>query len=338
MLSQEVRDRNNIVALLVAVATIASLVLHGASGPAQGPGVPVSLLVGALLVVFLVPAAQVRLRGLVERMPALVVWIPAAFALYGVAATAALGAPRWFNLLAWPVCIGAALLAIGRRTDGELPPLRFLGAGVALWILAGIWDRAVQIRVPGDARLGLAYLTCVALALFLFAIARPRRSFDVRLGLSLRELGIALGAVGVLAGIAIPLGLLVGFLHWEPRWLGVSYAVARIFGLILFVGVPEELLFRGVYQEAFSRLWSPRTGWIVASVLFGLVHIVKHARLHGWWHAPLAAIASLNWQYALLATFAGLAYGWVYSRTGKLGAAAVTHGVVDWLWSTWLGS
>ncbi|MGD0483221.1 MAG: CPBP family intramembrane glutamic endopeptidase [Gemmatimonadales bacterium] len=325
MLSQELRDRHNVVALLVAAVTIGSLVLHGASGPAQGPGVPVSLVAGALFVTFLVPAVQVWLRGLVKRLPALAIWIPAAFALYGVAATAALGAPRWFNLLAWPVCIGAALLAIGRRADGELPPLRFLGAGVALWILAGIWDRAVQIRVPGDARLGLAYLTCVALALFLFAIARPRRSFDVRLGLSLRELGIALGAVAVLAGVAIPLGILVGFLHWEPRWLGLSYAVARIFGLILFVGIPEELLFRGVYQEAFSRLWSPRTGWIVASVLFGLVHIVKH-------YPPL------NWQYALLASVAGLAYGWVYARTGKLGAAAVTHGVVDWLWSTWLGS
>jgi len=325
MLTQELRDRHNVVALLVAAVTIVSLVLHGASGPAQGPGVTVSLVAGALLVAFLVPAVQLRLHGLVERIPALAVWVPAAFALYGVAATAALGAPRWFNLLAWPVCIGAALLAIGRRTDGELPPLRFLGAGVALWILAGIWDRAVQIRVPGDARLGLAYLTCVALALFLFAIARPRRSFDVRLGLTLRELGIALGAVGVLAGVAIPLGILVGFLHWEPRWLGLSYAAARIFGLIVFVGIPEELLFRGVYQEAFSRLWSPRTGWLVASVLFGLVHIVKH-------YPPL------NWQYALMATFAGLAYGWVYTRTGKLGAAAVTHGVVDWLWSTWLGS
>jgi membrane protease YdiL (CAAX protease family) len=59
--------------------------------------------------------------------------------------------------------------------------------------------------------------------------------------------------------------------------------------------------------------------------LFGLVHIVKHA-------------PPLNWQYALLATGAGFAYGWVYNRTGKLAAAAVTHGVVDWLWSTWLGS
>ena len=325
MLSQELRDRHNVVALLVAAVSLGSLALHGASGPAQGPGVPVSMVAGGLLLAFLVPAVQVRLRGLVARTPSLAAWIPAAFALYGVAATAALGAPRWFNLLAWPACIGAALLAIGRRADGELPPLRFLGAGVALWILAGIWDRAVQIRVPGDTRLGLAYLTCVALALYLFAIARPRRSFDVRLGLSLRELGTALGAVGVLAGAVIPLGILVGFLHWEPRWLGFSYAAARIFGLIVFVGFPEELLFRGVYQEAFSRLWSPRTGWLVASVLFGLVHIVKHS-------------PPLNWQLALLATVAGLAYGWVYARTGKVAAAAVAHGVVDWLWSTWLGS
>jgi len=325
MLIRELRDRHNVVALAVAAVTVVSLALHGASGPAQGPGVPVSLVAGALLVFFLVPAVQVRLRGLVERNPALVVWIPAAFALYGVAATAALGAPRWFNLIAWPVCIGAALVAIARRTAGELPPLRFLGAGVALWILAGIWDRAVQIRVPGGGRLGLAYLTCVALGLFLFGIVYPRRSFDLRLGLSLRELGTALGAVAVLAGVAIPLGVLVGFLHWEPRWLGLSNAVARLFGLVVFVGIPEELLFRGVYQEAFSRLWSPRAGWLVASVLFGLVHIVKH-------YPPL------NWPYALFATFAGLAYGWVYTRTGKLGAAAVTHGVVDWLWSTWLGS
>ena len=209
---------------------------------------------------------------------------------------------------------------------------------MALFILGGIWDRAIQIRVPGDQRLGLAYLSAIALGLLLFAAIHPRRSFDVRPGLSLRELGEALGAVAVLAAAAVPLGLVVGFLHWEPRWLGWSYALARILGLVVFVGLPEEMLFRGVFQEAFSRFWTPRTGWLLASVLFGLTHIVKHARLQGWWHAPLAAAATLNWRYALLATVAGLAYGWVYRRTGKLAAAAVTHGAVDWLWSTWLGS
>ena len=325
MLIQELRGRDNVVALAVGVATVVSLALHGASGPAQGPGVVFTLIVGALLCALLVPAVQVRLRDVVAAAPSLAYLVPAGFAVYGMVVTLTIGAPRWFDLLAWPLCIGAALWSLGRRQAVEVPPLRFLGAGVSLWVLAGLWDRAIQIRVPGEARLGLAYLGCVALALFLFTVAHPRRSFDVRLGLSLRELGLALGAVIVLAAAAIPLGFLVGFLHWEPRWLGWSYAVARIFGLILFVGIPEELLFRGVYQEAFSRIWTPRSGWLVASVLFGLAHIVKHA-------------PPLNWRYALLATGAGLAYGWVYKRTGKLAAAAVTHGVVDWLWSTWLGS
>jgi membrane protease YdiL (CAAX protease family) len=32
-----------------------------------------------------------------------------------------------------------------------------------------------------------------------------------------------------------------------------------------------------------------------------------------------------NWTYAAMATLAGLAYGWVWRRTGKITASAVTH-------------
>lgn len=322
---RELRDRHNAVAVAVGGISVTALALFGASGPAHWPGVGLCLAVCVLLFAFLVPAVQSRIQNVLLTAPSLAVWVPAGFALYGVAAALAFGRPRTLDLLAWPLCIGAAVAAVGGRRDGELPALRFLGAGVALWVLAGIWDRGIQIRVPGDARLGLAYLACVALALFLFVIARPRRSFDVRLGLGARDLGFAFGATAVLAAVAVPLGLLLGFLHWEPRWLGPGYGLARLFGLVVFVGLPEELLFRGVFQEAFSRLWTPRIGWAAASVLFGLVHIVKH-------YPPL------NWQYALLATCSGVAYGWVYLRTGKLGAAALSHGLVNWLWGTWLGS
>jgi membrane protease YdiL (CAAX protease family) len=319
------RDRHNVVALAVGGISVAALALFGSSGPARGPGVGLCLAVCVLLFAFLVPAVQSRIKDLLLTAPSVAVWIPVGFGAYGVASSLAFGTPRMLDLLAWPLCIGAALAAIGGRRDGELSARRFLGAGLALWVLAGIWDRGIQIRVPGDGRVGLAYLTCVALALFLFAIARPRRSFDVRLGLGARDLGFALGATAILAAVAVPLGLLLGFLHWEPRWPGLGYGLARLFGLVVFVGLPEELLFRGVFQEAFSRLWTPRVGWAVASVLFGLVHIVKH-------YPPL------NWQFALLATCSGVAYGWVYLRTGKLGAVAVSHGLVNWLWGTWLGS
>jgi len=60
-------------------------------------------------------------------------------------------------------------------------------------------------------------------------------------------------------------------------------------------------------------------------VVFGLLHLLKHP-------------THPNWGYGLLATAAGLAYGWVYQRTGKLSAAAVTHGAVDWIWSMFLGA
>jgi hypothetical protein len=105
----------------------------------------------------------------------------------------------------------------------------------------------------------------------------------------------------------------------------MPYALARLFGLVLFVGLPEELLFRGIVQDAFIRLTSVRTGWVLASVVFGAMHLAKH-------YPPL------NWPYAILATGAGLAYGWVYLRTGRLAAAALTHGVVNWIWGTWLGA
>jgi membrane protease YdiL (CAAX protease family) len=39
-----------------------------------------------------------------------------------------------------------------------------------------------------------------------------------------------------------------------------------------------------------------------------------------------------NWAYVAMATLAGLAYGWVWRRTGKITAAAVTHALVNFVW------
>jgi hypothetical protein len=77
--------------------------------------------------------------------------------------------------------------------------------------------------------------------------------------------------------------------------------------------VPEEFLFRGLIQNVLQRSLGRRAGLAVAAVVFGLAHLP-------------------NPSYVALATLAGVAYGWVYSRTGKITASAVTHAGVDWLW------
>ncbi len=319
------RQRDRIVGWIVAAVTLALLSVFGSEGDARWPWLAFNWVAAVPFLLLLIPAAQDWTRERVGRHPGLAIHVPMALALYGMVATLASGSHNWVNFLLWPLCVGVGTAALASGRDTEPPPSRLLVAALALGVLAGICERGLQIRVPGGTHLSLAFLVAMDLALFLLVIVRPLRTFDVRLGLSARELGLALGAVAVLAAVAIPLGLAIGFLSFESRWLGYTHGVLRLLGLVLFVGLPEEMLFRGTIQEAFTRLWNPRLGLVLGSVVFGLLHLLKHP-------------THPNWGYGLLAAAAGLAYGWVYQRTGKLAAAAVTHGAVDWIWSMFLGA
>jgi CAAX protease family protein len=319
------KDRDTVAGWTLAVITLASLALFGAEGDARWPWLLFDWLAVVPMMLLVVPASRRWARARLAAWPSLAIHVPFALALYGMLASLLVGSHRWLNFALWPVCTGLAVALVGRDPDREPHPVRLLGAALAIGVLAGIWERGLQIQVPGGQHLSLAFLVAIDLALFLFVVARPLRTFDVGAGLGGRDVALALGAVAVLAAAAIPAGFAIGFLTVQSRWLGWAHGIARLFGLVVFVGFPEEMLFRGTIQEALSRLWSPRTGWLLASLVFGLVHLPKHA-------------PPLNWRYALLAALAGLAYGWVYRRTGRLWAAALTHGVVDWIWSMFLGA
>jgi hypothetical protein len=320
-----VTHRGSFVGWAVAVATLAALALFGAEGDARWPWLMFNWLAAVPMLLLLVPECQAWARARIAEHPSLGVHVPFAFAFYGMTASLLSGSTNWVNFFLWPVCVGVAVAALGVVGEPEPGPGRLLLAAIALGVLAGIWERGLQIQVPGGTHLSLAFVVAIDLALFLLAVARPLRTFDVGLGLTMRQLGLALGAVVVLAAIAIPIGFAIGFLSFQSRWLGPVHGVARLIGLTLFVGLPEEMLFRGTIQEAFSRIWNPKVGLLLGSLVFGLLHHFKHP-------------AHPNWGYGLLATAAGLAYGWVYQRTGKLSAAAVTHGAVDWIWSMFLGA
>ena len=317
-------DRDSLVGLAVAVVTLTAMLAFGAEGTLRWPWVGLVGLAAVPYLALLVPGVVERLRFAVAAKPELGLWSVAGLLAYGVAVTIAGGSGPWTNLLLWPACVLLAFAGVRGAPDREPSVGRLLLGTLGVWALAGLFDRALRIRVPGGAHIGLAYLAAIDLGLFLFLVVRPLKSLHIGLGLRARELGLALAGVAGIVAVALPIGLGIGFLQFETRWIGFLAAAARLFGLILFVGLPEELLFRGLMQEGFSRLWTPRVGLAVASVVFGLSHIVKR---------PFP-----NWRYALLATLAGLAYGWVYQRTRKVSAAAVTHGTVDWIWSTFLHS
>lgn len=84
---------------------------------------------------------------------------------------------------------------------------------------------------------------------------------------------------------------------------------------LLFVGPAEELLFRGAVQGRLSRSWGQWPAIIVATVLFGLIHIPG---VVGGFGAQLS--------YALLAGVLGIVLGYAYEYTGNIVVPAVMHG------------
>jgi uncharacterized protein len=123
----------------------------------------------------------------------------------------------------------------------------------------------------------------------------------------------------IFAAIAIPVGVKLGFLEYQPSLVRGRSSPLTVLGILFFTAWPEEFLFRGLLQNLLSRAMNnPWTGLAVASVIFGFSHI---------FHAPYP-----NWKYVLLATIAGLFYGHVWMRTRSLLPGTFVHALVDVSW------
>jgi uncharacterized protein len=123
----------------------------------------------------------------------------------------------------------------------------------------------------------------------------------------------------LLAAIAIPLGLKIGFLTFDPTLARIRSLPVAATGILFFTAWPEEFLFRGVLQNCLSRTF--KNEWVglgIASVIFGFSHIL---------HAPVP-----NWKYVLLATIAGIFYGRAWMKTGSLLPGALVHALIDLSW------
>lgn len=127
------------------------------------------------------------------------------------------------------------------------------------------------------------------------------------------------GALPVLAGLllgttalVLTAGVLLGTLTWAVKW--PEGAWLWVANNLLLVCIVEELLFRGYLQGGLSRVLQGRYGGdisalLAASALFGAAHL------------------GAGWQWALLATAAGVGYGLAYRHAGLLGAVTCHFGV-----------
>ena len=153
-----------------------------------------------------------------------------------------------------------------------------------------------------------------------FAGARRLEGVGFDLRLRARDLWTGGREFLLYAPAAVLVGLWTGFLHLHRGWPRPGAAVVAAVFTFFFIAVPEELFFRGWMQNLLERRLGRWGALAVTSVLFGLAHFNKRA-------------VHFNWRYVLLAALAGVFYGRAWRRDRRVGASAVTHTLVDTVWS-----
>lgn len=159
--------------------------------------------------------------------------------------------------------------------------------------------------------------------LYGFLVVRQLTNVGFDLRLRRDDVSIGLRELLFFAPIVIPLGLVLGFLHFHgglPK-LG-SAAMAVIFTFFL-IAIPEEIYFRGWMQNLLERRFGPHASLWLTALMFGLSHFNKRA-------------SQFNWRYVLLAAIAGICYGRAWRSRHRVAASAITHTCVDTVWSLWL--
>ena len=138
-----------------------------------------------------------------------------------------------------------------------------------------------------------------------------------RKNISLRDIGFTRERLAkyILIGflVGVPLGTaeyffitpVAAFPSFEIKYLLRDFAY-----MVLFVGLGEELLFRGLVQRDMTELLGWKWGLIGASMMFGIMHLT-------WRSIPELGFTFL----------AGLVFGYLYYKTRSLTASIIAHGV-----------
>jgi membrane protease YdiL (CAAX protease family) len=175
------------------------------------------------------------------------------------------------------------------------------------------------------ARLGLSSVPVIALAVGAGLLAFWSRPdvLDVRKAFRLSGVDVKGGVVNFLlfAAIAVPLGLVLGFIHLNFDAAGLWRAPAMVGVIFLFNALPEEILFRGLIQNWIEKCTAMRTGsLLISSVIFGASHLNNGA--------PLP-----NYRYMLMASIAGVFYGLAWRSRRNVLTSSITHTLVNTSWN-----
>jgi membrane protease YdiL (CAAX protease family) len=228
--------------------------------------------------------------------------------------------PMATGLFALPIVM-AACLEIARRVDttvDRLPWRDLLVLAIVGFIIQfRLWERLAA--EPGiDA---LAELLLLDATLYSFLVVRrlPRIGYDFRP--RTRDVAVGTRELAFFAPLGIALGLSLRFSQFHPGLPSAAKLAGDLIVILLFMAIPQELLFRGLLQNVLEKGLGRNRALMVTAVVFGLSHFNQGM--------------AFNWRFVLLATFAGIFYGRAWRDRCRLLPATLTHGAVNLVWILW---
>jgi hypothetical protein len=147
------------------------------------------------------------------------------------------------------------------------------------------------------------------LALCLWHIYQKKLSFSV-LGFK-KNKWLKYVLIGIILGI--PMGAGEYFIIYPAAafpTFEVKYLLRDLFYMVCFVGLGEELLFRGLLQRDLTNALNWKWGIFLASLMFAVMHLT-------WRSIP----------ELFFVFFAGVILGYLYYKTKSLVAPIVMHGI-----------
>lgn len=191
-------------------------------------------------------------------------------------------------LLWWPLSLLFSLALAAHLLPGSeswtLWPSRQLSPDAPAYALRLSWDKAM-----------------VGLTLLVWWLRRPPalvRSFDYA----------SIAAICTLFAVPL-LAIASGLVVWQPKWPEGLWIWMLV--NLLVISLTEECIFRGLLQTVLVQRLGTLAGVLVASVLFGLVHL------------------TFSGAFAVIAGLAGLGYGLALHFSGRMSVAVLLHAAVN---------
>ena len=186
----------------------------------------------------------------------------------------------------------------------------FIVATVLGSLLTGILQKIGSVSVGFGAFLGyvIQFSLVIIFGLFQRKIRSPKGTRLLKFGLAKLDFVIILwGTIIVLATGVVIEPLLNLFPETYLDRLGNIMAAGgwMMFTSIVIAPIMEEILFRGILQDALMRKYGVFVGILIASAVFGIVHLIP--------------------QQVVNAFMIGIVLGYIYYRTGALLPVILIH-------------